>query len=94
MFHRLAVSSLALAGLLVAAGPVAAGQSTGTWKYWNPGALYVAPPAIGHVQAYRGGPGWGHRHPEYQAHRGGYGGYGGYPPPRYGQVYRHRGPAW
>jgi hypothetical protein len=37
MLRYLAVSTVAVAGLLtVATAPAEAGSTTGTWKYWNP----------------------------------------------------------
>src|SRR5829696_5987750 len=79
MLRQLAVSSLAVVGLLtVATAPAEAGRRTGTWKYWNPYMAQAAPP---HWQRPHGGgyAGRGYGHPGYQGYRGGYGGYS--PPP-------------
>ena len=45
MFRHLAVSSMAVVGLLtMAVAPADAGAKTGTWKYWNPSLAQAAPP--------------------------------------------------
>jgi hypothetical protein len=92
MFRHLAVSSLAVLGLLtIAAAPAEAGRKTGTWKYWSP---YMAQ-AVPNWHNPRGGgyAGRSYGHPGYRGHRG-YGGYHGRPAygPAYG--YRGHGPRW
>jgi hypothetical protein len=94
MLRHLAVSSLAVVGLLtVATAPAEARRRTGTWKYWNPYMAHVAPPPHWHKPYGGGYAGRGYGHPGYQGYRGGY---GGYSPPPYGHAYgpRRHVPGW
>jgi hypothetical protein len=88
MLRYLAVSTVAVAGLLtVATAPAEAGSTTGTWKYWNPYMAQAAPPYW--HKPHGSGPGYRHR-----GYGGGYGGYHARPPygPAYG--YRRHVPGW
>jgi len=77
MLRYLAISSAAVLSLLTTAtAPAAAGQSTGTWKYWSPqmaqtvvpywshgggyGGRARAQPAPPHWHQWHGGHGYGH----------------------------------
>jgi hypothetical protein len=87
MFRYLAVSSLAVVGLLtMAAAPAEAGRRTGTWKYWNPYMAQAAPQHWHKPHGWHAGQGHGYRG----------GGHGGYPRPPYGPAYGYRrhAPAW
>ena len=67
MYGRIAFTALAVVTLLTAAAPAGAGQSTGTWKYWNPNMAYAAPP-YWQQPHYGRHPGYGHRqHRHYEA---------------------------
>ena len=79
MYGRIAFSALAVVTLIAAAMPAAAGQSTGTWKYWNPNMAYAAPPHWQH-RHYGGHPGWGYGHRQHRHYGHAYS--RGYPPHR------------
>src|SRR5215207_4593296 len=68
MYGRIAFSALAVVTLIAAAMPAAAGQSTGTWKYWKPNMAYAAPPHWQHPH-YGGHPGLALRAPSAPALR-------------------------
>jgi hypothetical protein len=93
MLRHLAVSSWAVVGLLtIAPAPAEAGQTTGTWKYWNPNMAHAAP-SYWHNPHGSGYARRGYRHPGYQGYRGGYGGHSR-PPHGYAHGQRRYGPAW
>jgi hypothetical protein len=93
MLRHFAVSSFAVAGLLtIATAPADAGQSTVTWKYWNPNMAQAAPP-YWHTPHGGGYARFGYRHPAYQGYRGGYGGHSR-PPYGHAYGYRRHSPGW
>ena len=87
MLRKLAISSLALAGLLAAAAvPAQAGSRTGSWKYWHPNMAVAAPP---YWHKHHHGPFAGRGYGPPRRH-----GYGGHASP-YGHAYGYRhGPRW
>ena len=93
MFRYLAVSTVAVAGLLtVATAPAEAGRRTGTWNYYNP-YMAQAVPQHWHKPHGRWHTGGGYGHRGYHGYRGGY---GGHPRPPYGPAYGYRRhvPGW
>jgi hypothetical protein len=88
MLRYLAVSTVAVAGLLtVATAPAEAGRRTGTWKYWNPYMAQAVPPHW-HKPHYGPSAGRGYGHPGHHASRGGYRPYG------HAYGYRRHAPGW
>ena len=78
MYGRIAFTALAVVTLLTAAAPAGAGQSTGTWKYWNPNMAYAAPP-YWQQPHYGGHPGWRYGHRQHRHHEAPYAYSHGYP---------------